>query len=129
MKRILVVFGTLCATSSVFAAPAAVCTGVTPGADGTQITGTLGFTAANGGTTGFVVNAFKPKCSANVHAAIEQNETVLAVASGSKKGKKLFTGSTNGGSVQPGTVDFANGVGATDVTTAVTTALAAAMSS
>lgn len=129
MKRILVVFGTLCATSSVLAAPAAVCTGVTTAGNGTLITGTVGFTAANAGLTGFVVNNFTPKCSANVHAAIEQNETVLAVASGSSKGKKLFTGSTNGGSVQPGTANFANGVSATDATTAVTTALAAAMSS
>lgn len=129
MKKILVVLGGLCATSSVFAAPAAVCAAPTSAGNGTQITGTVGFTAANGGTTGFVVNSFTPRCSANVHAAIEQNETVLAVASGSGKGRKMFTGSTNGGSVQPTAATFANGVGATDVTTGVTAALAAAVSS
>lgn len=131
MKKILVL-GALCITSSAFAAPAAVCAAPATGSDGTQITGTLGFTAANGGNTGFVVNAFTPKCSANVHAAIEQNETVLAVASGSKKGKTLFSGTTNGGSVQKATsqpTTANNGISATDVTTEATAALTAATSS
>lgn len=129
MKKILVVLGALCATSSAFAAPAAVCAAPTTAGNGTQITSTLGFTAASGGTAGFVVNAFTPKCSAKVHAAIEQNETVLAVASGSSKGKNMFSGSTNGGSVQPTGTTFTNGVAATDVTGGATAALAAAMSS
>ena len=124
MKKISVALTAMLAASSVYAAPAAVCTADTTAGNGTQITTTLGFTAAAGGSAGFVINSFTPKCSANVHAAVEQSEIAMASAAGSKKGKNLFAASTNGGGVQSAGQVTA-GASASDVTTAVTTALAA----
>lgn len=128
MKKVLVLMTGLLAASTVFAASASVCNAPTAASDGTAISGTTGFTAAAGGTTGFVINTFTPKCSANVYAAIEQSEIAAAVASGSKKGKNLFSGSTNGGGVKPSGTTYANGVASSDTTSAVTTALAAGSS-
>lgn len=124
MKKIAFVIGSMVVASSAFAAGAAVCAAPTSASSGTAITGTLGFTAASGGTTGFVINTFTPKCSANVHAAIEQNEISLAAAAGSKKGKNMFTGSTNGGGVKPTGTTYQNGVADTDVAGATAAALA-----
>ena len=124
MKKISVALTAMLAASSVYAAPAAVCTADTAAGNGTQITSTVGFTAAAGGSTGFVINNFTPKCSANVHAAIEQSEIALASAAGSKKGKNLFAGSTQGGGVAS-VGQVTNGASATDATGAATTALAA----
>jgi uncharacterized protein YdbL (DUF1318 family) len=117
------------ATSSVFAAGTAVCAAPTAAGNGTAIDGMSGFTAANAGTTGFVVNGFTPKCSAKSHVAVAQSETVMAVAAGSAAGSKLFTGTTAGGAVAPTSGSFPNGVGATDATDGVDTALTAAQSS
>ena len=50
----------------------------------------------------FVKVGFTPKCSANVYlSGIDQSSTIYAVAAGSAKGKKIFAGSTAGGSVSP----------------------------
>ena len=129
MKKLFVALGGFLLTSSVMAASLSVCTGQPQAADGVQITGTAGFTAAASGSTGFVINAFKPKCSANVYASIEQDEIALGVAAGSKKGKNLFTGGTGGGAVKAGTTQFPNGVAQSDTDSAATTALAEAISS
>ncbi len=125
MKKISFAVTAFMAASSVYAASASVCSAPTNAGDGTAISGTLGFTAAASGSTGFVINTFTPKCSANVFAAVEQSEISLATAAGSKKGKNMFTGSTNGGGVKPTGTLFPNGVATGDTTTAVTTALAA----
>jgi len=125
MKKISFAVTAMLAASSVYAASESVCSAPTTAGDGTAISGTLGFTAAASGSTGFVINTFTPKCSANVFAAVEQSEISLATAAGSKKGKNMFTGSTNGGGVKPTGTLFPNGVATGDTTTAVTTALAA----
>jgi hypothetical protein len=126
MKKISVVLTTMLAASSVYAASASVCSAPTTAGDGTAITGLIGFTAAASGTTGFVLNSFTPKCSANVFAAVEQSEIALAVAAGSKKGKNMFSGSTNGGGVKPTGTLYNNGVATGDTTGEATTALGAA---
>lgn len=125
MKKISIVAMTILAASSAFAAPETVCNAPTNAGDGTQIGKQVGFTAAAGGSDGFVINNFTPKCSANVYAAIEQSEISLAAAAGSKKGKNLFSGSTNGGGVKPNGTSYPNGVSEAQAKTEVTAALAA----
>jgi hypothetical protein len=121
MKKILIsAFGVL-AASSVFAAGSAVCAAPTTAGDGVAITSTFNNT---GGGTAFVVNSFTPKCSAKVHLAFEQNATAAAVASGSSAGSKLFTGSTNGGSVAPTGTCATTGCIAGDATGATAATLA-----
>jgi hypothetical protein len=120
MKKISVAVTAFMAASSVYAAGTAVCAAPTTATDGTQITSSLGYA---GTASGFVINSFTPKCSANVHAAVEQTEIALAVASGSKKGKNLFSGSTNGGGVQSAG-QVANGASASDATGLTAAALA-----
>ncbi len=122
MKNIVIAVAGVLASSCVFAAGAAVCAAPATAGSGTQIDSSFGNT---GGGTAFVVNSFTPKCSAKVHLAFEQNTTAAAVASGSSAGSKLFTGSTNGGSVAPTAATFPNGVGAGDATGATAAALAA----
>lgn len=129
MKKFLIVAASILTASSAYAAGAAVCTGAASAGNGTAIDGTVGFTSSQTPAgTGFVINSFTPKCSANVHAAVEQDEIKLAVAAGSKKGKNLFSGSTNGGSVAASSTSYANGVSASDVTGATTTAMTAGSS-
>lgn len=121
MKKISFVVTAMLAASSVYAAPASVCAAPTNAGDGTQISSTTGY----GGTaSGFVVNSFTPKCSANVYAAVEQTEIALASAAGSKKGKNVFAGSSNGGGVKS-VAQVANGASASDATAQATAALAA----
>ncbi len=131
MKKISVAVTAFLAASSVYAAPLTVCTAPTAAGNGASITTAGdGFTPASGGAAGFVLNTFQPKCSANVYASIEQNEIALGVASGSKKGKNLFTGGTGGGGVKPlNAGGYPNGVASTDTDSNATTALAAAMAS
>lgn len=71
--------------------------------DGTG-TGTAIDSATDGSL--FVRVAFTPVCSANSIVQYGQDATTLWGASGSKKGKNTFIGTTNGGSVK------ANGTGA-----------------
>jgi hypothetical protein len=125
MKKISILAMTLLAASSVYAAPATVCDAPTTAGNGTAIDGAQGFTAAAGGSTGFVINSFTPKCSANVWAAVEQSEISLAAAAGSKKGKNMFSGSTNGGGVKPNGTSYPNGASEAQTKTEVTAALAA----
>lgn len=75
-------------------------------------------------TSGFVKVGFTPKCSANVFLdGVDQSSTVYAVGAGSAKGKKVFVGSTAGGSVSPiATECAASGCTASEVTTAASTA-------
>lgn len=79
MKKISFVVASLVVASSAIAGPARVCDAYTNAQDGTQIGPLVGFTAASGGAVGFVLNAFKPKCSANVYASVEQNEIALGL--------------------------------------------------
>jgi hypothetical protein len=97
MKKISVAVTAFLAASSVYAAGVKVCDAPTTAGDGVPITSALGYA---GTASGFVINTFTPKCSANVYAAVEQNEIAFAVGSGSKKGKNLFAGSSNGGGVK-----------------------------
>ncbi|EXI67248.1 MAG: hypothetical protein AW08_02083 [Candidatus Accumulibacter adjunctus] len=88
-----------------------------------------GAEAKNGAsvTTGsFVKVAFTPKCSANVYLdGVDHSSTVYAVASGSAKGKKVFTGTTVGGAVSALSTDCAaSGCTAGEVTTAAAAAAA-----
>lgn len=129
MKKLIIVAASVLAASSVYAAPATVCSRLSAAGNGSAIDGSVGFTAAAGGSTGFVINSFTPKCSANVYAAVEQSEIALAVAAGSAKGKNLFGGSTNGGGVKPADQQFNQGVPEDTVKAGATAALAAGTSS
>jgi hypothetical protein len=55
----------------------------------------------------------------------EQSEISLAAAAGSKKGKNMFSGSTNGGGVKPNGTSYPNGASEAQTKTEVTAALAA----
>lgn len=123
MKKISIAVTAFLAASSVYAAGTAVCSAPTTAGDGTPIAATTGY----GGTaSGFVINVFTPKCSANVYAAVEQDEISLAVAAGSKKGKNVFAGSSNGGGVKNVAV-VSNGAGPSDVTSSTAGLLASAL--
>ena len=121
MKKIAFVIASAVVASSALAAGTTICAAPTQAGNGTQIAGNVGY---GGSASGFVINAFTPKCSANVFAAIEQSEISLATAAGSKKGKNMFTGSTNGGGVKPTGTTYQNGVADTDVAGATAAALA-----
>jgi len=93
-----------------------------------------GSAAGNGAAVAvgsFVKVGFTPKCSANVYLdGVDQSSTVYAVAAGSAKGKKIFSGSTAGGSVSPIAGDCAaSGCTAGGVTTAAAAAATAAAGS
>jgi hypothetical protein len=123
MKKISIAVTAFLAASSVYAAGTSVCAAPTAAGDGTQITSALGYA---GTASGFVINSFTPKCSANVFAAFEQTEIAAAVAAGSKKGKNLFAGSTNGGGVKNvNTTPYANGLTTGDTTGGTADVLAA----
>lgn len=122
MKKILVASLVLLGASYAFAEGAAVCTNQTTAKDGTKIDSNTGKSGSSGS---FVVNEFTPKCSAKVHAAFEQNSTVAGVAAGSSAGSKLFTGSTNGGSVAPTSDSYSTGVTDTAVKSATAALLTA----
>jgi hypothetical protein len=87
---------------------------------------TDGVSVASG--TGFVKVGFTPKCSANVFMdGIDSTSTLYVVSAASAKGKRIFAGSTAGGSVAPvGTDCAASGCTAAEVSTAATTAETAA---
>ncbi|PHV10380.1 hypothetical protein [Chitinimonas sp. BJB300] len=60
---------------------------------------------------GYVLEAFKLNCSANVVLAYDGDATAVGVKSASKKGMHTFGGSSNGGSVkqcEPTSVNTAN---------------------
>jgi hypothetical protein len=118
MKKISIAVTAFLTVSSVYATGTTVCSAPATAGDGTPIvnngTSSTGFSPANSGTTPFVINNFTPKCSANVYAAFEQTEIAAGVAAGSKKGKNLFSGSTNGGGVKPTGTTYANGVSETN---------------
>jgi len=79
----------------------------------------------------FVKVGFTPKCSANVFLdGVDQSSTVYAVGAGSAKGKKVFVGSTAGGSVSPiATECAASGCTAGEVTSAAADAATTAAGS
>jgi hypothetical protein len=82
----------IAAVTSLSANAVTICTGGTSSRDGASV--------ASG--TGFVKVGFTPKCSANVFLdGIDSTSTLYVVAAGSAKGKKIFAGSTAGGSVSP----------------------------
>jgi len=102
----------IAAVTSLSANASAICSGVAAG-DGASVT-----------VSSFVKVGFTPKCSANVFLdGVDQSSTVYAVGAGSAKGKKVFVGSTAGGSVSPITTECAaSGCTASEVSTAASTA-------
>lgn len=82
---VMAVVGTLAATP---ANAVTVCTGA--GAASSQVAGV---------TTSFIQVTFSARCSANVFLQYDQNTTVLAVGSASRKGKNYFAGHSNGGGI------------------------------
>ena len=113
MKKIAL--AALLATMSVGAMAAAsnVCTG---GTSATSAQVTAG--------TNFIKNGFTAKCSANVYLSYDEDATKVAVGAASKKGKSVFAGSSEGGSVT-GTTCAAATCAQSDASSAATTALAA----
>lgn len=87
MKKIAL--AALLATMSVGAMAAAsnVCTG--GDATSAQVTA-----ASN-----FIKNNFTAKCSANVYLSYDEDTTKVGVGAASKKGKNVFSGSSEGGAV------------------------------
>lgn len=61
--------------------------------------GTGSITVDTSATNEMVVNAFTPKCSANVHLVYDQGKSYFRVGSVSSAGGRSFRGSTAGGSV------------------------------
>ncbi|MBK8114045.1 MAG: hypothetical protein IPK44_05625 [Candidatus Accumulibacter sp.] len=106
----------IAAVTSLSANAAAICSGTAAG-DGTSVT-----------VGSFVKVGFTPKCSANVFLdGIDSTSTLYVVAAGSAKGKKIFAGSTAGGSVSPFGADCAaSGCTSGEVTTAAGAAETAA---
>ena len=104
----------IAAVTSLSANAVTICTGG-PAGNGASV-------AAD--ATGFVKVGFTPKCSANVFLdGVDQSSTVYAVGAGSAKGKKVFVGSTAGGSVSPITTECAaSGCTPSEVSTAASTA-------
>jgi hypothetical protein len=73
-------------------------------ASGTAVICTGGSTAGSGNnvttaTDTFVKVSFSPKCSANVHAVDNDQNTYYGVGSASTKGKTAWVGSTAGGGI------------------------------
>lgn len=104
-------------TANVLAA--AVCSGATTAGNGAAVT-----------ASGFVVQDFTPKCSANVFAEGLDQTSIYAVGAASRKGKNMFGGSTNGGGVAPnGTCAAAGACTSTEAATSASSAAAAGASS
>ncbi len=61
--------------------------------------GSGSITVDTSATNEMVVNAFTPKCSANVHLVYDQAKAYFRVGSVSSAGGRSFRGSTAGGSV------------------------------
>ena len=122
MKNIILgsVFA-IAAVASVSANAATICTGGVAGNGAAVVSN----------ATGFVKVGFTPKCSANVFLdGVDGSSTVYAVAAGSAKGKKIFAGSTAGGSVAPIPGDCpASGCQPSSVTSAAADAATAAAGS
>ena len=118
MKKLIVASALAVFSTMSFAAATNVCDGLAASGNGTTI---------NGGTAGtdFVLSTFTPKCSTNVFLAYDQNATVFAVASGSKKGKTYYSANTNGGGVTADGSCPATGCVKTDTETKVTAKLSA----
>ena len=115
MKKVIFVLMCAFATSSAFAAATNVCTG--------QSTAGRGAAAVPSGDNLFVVTGFTPNCSANVFLTVDQDRANFGVCAGSAKGKTIFSGGSNGGSVGKSSVEGECGAsGCTQPTTACTTA-------
>ena len=71
------------------------CSGAKTAGPGTAVT------ADTTATNEFVLVTFTPQCSANTFVEWAQTATAMGVASASAKGRNYFSGSTNGGGVQP----------------------------
>lgn len=82
---------------------------------GTAGSGTAVDAATDGST--FVRTTFKPQCSQNVLLTVDQSATALWGAAGSKKGKNIFGGSSNGGAVRAVGTCASTGCGTSDVST------------
>lgn len=72
-------------------------------------------------TDKFIKNAIIPRCSANTYVNFTETTTSIAVGSASKKGKKYFGGSSEGGAVTS-KGDCSGTCSATDATAGVTAA-------
>ena len=94
MKKNLLVLMLAFATSSAFAQATVTnnpCTGASVAGTGAE--------AVTGADGTFVVTSFTPNCSANVFLSTEQDRANFGVCAGSAKGKTMFSGGSNGGSV------------------------------
>lgn len=97
MKKVILasVLTTVALTSMVNANAATsgvVCSAPTAAGNGS-------LTVNTSATDEMVVNAFTPKCSANVHMVYDQGKAYFRVGSVSSAGGRSFRGSTAGGSV------------------------------
>ncbi len=80
-------------------------------------TGTFATPSTNA-TDEMVVNAFTPKCSANVHLVFDQGKSYFRVGSVSSAGGRSFRGSTAGGSVTSNATCTGTNCNSTAATTA-----------
>lgn len=71
-------------------------------------------------TDEMVVNAFTPKCSANVHMTFDQGKSYFRVGSVSSAGGRSFRGSTAGGSVTSDSTCTGTGCSSTAANAAMT---------
>jgi hypothetical protein len=119
MKNTFVLLFGIAAFSQAFAAGTDIC-----GGQPTAHDATAAVVASTDAAPAFVVNAFTPKCSANVYLAYEQDATAFAVGAASAKGKNVFSGSTNGGGVTSTAACAAATCAASDATGATADRLA-----
>ncbi len=89
MKKALILSVLAAAAVSPMANATAVCDGAAPGVSKSVSANSL-----------FVLVGFQTQCSSNVYSNYTESPTAFGVVAGSKKGKNLFGGSTNGGGVR-----------------------------
>lgn len=106
MKKIAFALLALTASTSAFATDPCASAALdfsTPGTEATydavNASCTVDVTGDSATVSTFVVNDFDFTVSANVAVSAVQNEQSMAVAAGSTKGRNVFTGHSNGGSV------------------------------
>ncbi len=90
-----------------------VCSAPTAAANGS-------LTVNTSATDEMVVNAFTPKCSANVHMVYDQGKAYFRVGSVSSAGGRSFRGSTAGGSVTSDATCTGTGCGSAAASSALT---------
>ncbi len=116
MKKIILasVLTTVALTSMVDANAAT--SGIVCAAPTSAGNGTLSVDTSS--TNEMVVNAFTPKCSANVHMVFDQAKAYFRIGSVSASGSRSFRGSTAGGSVTSEATCTGTGCGSAAAVTA-----------